>query len=176
MGCLQSKSLPAHLLPLAHPPHFAEAATTIQRIYRTRDPITLARIRHPFLIYRNGSFQSYGAESLLTYIQNSGCIDAPLDGVPLRSFELTRLQRKAGRRLPPLDDLENVRRGELERGEITSFLLNEIIDVHLEDEDADLLPILLDLKETAHASHEWEDSKRWLEINGVRCLDQFGLE
>ncbi len=148
----------------------------VQRIYRTRDPITLSRIKHPFLLYRNGSFQSYDAESLLSYIQSSGCIDAPLDGIPLRSFELTRLQRMAGRCLPSLDDLVEVRKKEVERGEMISFLTNEVLDAHLEGGDEDLLPILLDLREVACGSFEWEDSKRWLEINGVRCADQFRME
>ena len=106
MGCLQSKPTRVYHAPSKdHPPHFEEAAMVIQRIYRTRDPITLSRIRHPFLLYRNGSFQSYDAKSLLSYIQSSGCIDAPLDGVPLRTFELTRLQRMAGECLPSLDDV-----------------------------------------------------------------------
>lgn len=176
MGCLHSRAKHSHVMPREYPPRFEEAAIAIQRIYRTRDPITLAHIRHPFLLYRNGSFQSYDAESLLTYIQSSGCIEAPLDGVPLRRFELSRLQRKAGRRLPSMDDLEEVRRREVERGQIMSFLTNEILDAHLEDGDQDLLPILLDLRETACGSLEWEDSRRWLEINGVRCADQFLLE
>ena len=96
------------------------------RLRQARDPITLDRVRTPFLLGRGGTVVVYDAHSLYLYVRATGDLRDPVARQRYLPHELRRLAR--GRPALDAEVLERKHRAEVGRREVLDVLLDQLED------------------------------------------------
>ena len=122
------------------------AARTIQRmLVHDLDPIMLCPVRTPFRIWRNGTFVTYDAQSLLRYVKSSGDVRDPVTRQDLATHEMRRLCRLACESYTTIEDLKLRHDEEIQRREIVAFFEDEF-RAQLETPTFHILDVINDLR------------------------------
>lgn len=109
------------------------------------DPIMLRPVRVPFRLWRNGTFVTYDAPSLLRYVKASGDVRDPVTRQDLASHEMRRLCRLACEPYTTIEDLKLRHDDEVQRREMVAFFEDEF-RAQLESPTFQILDVINDLR------------------------------